>query len=94
MRRAILVAVCVLLLSCAALIPLEILGPKLGNWVFVAYFIFGGGSFVCTIVFSLLHFVKYRPAVSRSRNELQTTILSDLQRQVALLAKGLDKGEK
>ena len=94
MRRAIVVAVCVLFLSYAAIIPLEILGPKLGDWVFAALAVCGFGSFVSTIFFSLLYFVKYRPAVSRSRNELQTTILSDLQRQVALLAKGLDKGGK
>jgi len=114
-RRAILVAVCVLFLSYAAAILLKGHGPRLvdwvtvawgvcvsamarllgpvlaGDWVTVAWGLCVLGSLICTTVFSLLYFIKYRPAVSRTRNELHTTILSDLQRQVAELAKRLDK---
>jgi hypothetical protein len=90
-RRAILVAVCVLFLSYAAAILLKGHGPRLVDWVTVAWGLCVLGSLICTTVFSLLYFIKYRPAVSRTRNELHTTILSDLQRQVAELAKRLDK---
>ena len=94
MRQAIYIAFCVLLVSYTAILPIQIYGAFSSKLVFAIWSNILWGSLFCIFVFSLLIFVKYRPIISQAQNEIQTMILSDLQRQIAELAKGLDKGGK
>ena len=79
--------------ACVFLCPWVMMCVDQGGWApdFVM-FILGSVYFlsiVCSVAFTLLYLLKYRPALTRTRDERQVAILSELEKQMAELSRRL-----
>ena len=90
-RRASLIASAVTI----AILLLTILSTATGViWVFVVLGVCFYLALILAGVLLELYWYKYRPAVDRARSDLQTSMIADLQRQIAALSQRLDERTK
>ncbi len=76
---------------------LPVIALRLDNgqeWVGRAWAICGQIAFWTTGILAYLYTYKYKPAIDRAKNDLQTTILAQLQSQVAELSRKIDAQSK
>jgi len=91
LRFAIYVALGTWLIAFATAPFVEAMGTEMSNTVNVVWLIALAASPLCAAWFLIVYLVKYRPAVGQTRTEFQTTIILQLQRQVADLTERLNK---
>ena len=76
---------------------LPVIALRLDNgqeWVGRAWAICGQIALWTTGILAYLYMYKYKPAIDRAKNDLQTTILAQLQSQVAELSRKIDAQSK
>ena len=79
-------------LTCALLVvPLEASGifDRYG-WLRLVWLGVGQVALLVTIVLAVIYSYRYRPALKRAKNDLQSAMIAQLQQQVAELSRKLD----
>lgn len=90
-HRASLIAAAFVVICLLAMLPLEMF--RLLTEVACVRAVWGAcvwSALIVAGVLSLLYRHKYRPAIERARSDLQTSMIADLQRQIAALSQRLD----
>jgi len=82
---------------CVLLCPFVMMSVDAGGWapdfvMFLLGFVYFVG-FVCALVFTFLYLLKYRPTLTRSRDERQVAILTELEKKIAELSSRLPPGQ-
>lgn len=90
-QRASYVGLAVVIVCVLAILPMEAFHWRQILWVAVLWGVIGYGAFLVTVVLLVIDWFQYRPAIERKRSKLQTTLLIDLQRQIAEVRAELDR---
>lgn len=91
LQRASYVGLAVVIVCVLAILPMEAFHWRQILWVAVLWGVIGYGAFLVTVVLLVIDWFQYRPAIERKRSKLQTTLLIDLQRQIAEVRAELDR---
>ncbi len=91
MRVAIYVALGTWMIAMAVAPFLKAMGNEMSTTLNVVWLIAIAAAPLCGVWFLIVYLVKYRPAVGQTRTDFQTTVILQLQRQVAELTERLNK---
>ena len=89
-RRASLWGIGILISCVLSVLPLELFGLSKYEWVLPVWSGCGLVTMLATMVLTGIYSYRYRPALKRARNDLQSTMIAQLQQQVAELSRRLD----
>ncbi len=77
-----------------SVLPMELFHLSGISWVAPLWVVCGNLALWPTVILVSLYTFKYKPAIERARGDLQTTILAQLQSQVAELSRKIDAQAK
>ena len=90
-HRASLIAAAFVVICLLAMLPLEMFRLLTEvAWVRAVWGACVWSALIVAGVLALLYRHKYRPAIERARSDLQTSMIADLQRQIAALSQRFD----